>query len=504
MAHPLDDRSTTQDFSGSLDSRFHGDALPGWLNRVALLNDYVRIPYANGSSFASQFLYRELGARGLEVTVVGPNDPTAAAEELPRHHHFLPSVPLRNHPGVRLALPSKRGLAGLAELNIDVTLGNSTSALLEAGVWLREQHKVPLICVNTVHLPSVYNVILPDRLNKSPMVNGLFADRVIPWVEQQIVDVYNRADGLVVLSENLEKYWRDRGVQTPIHVIPRSVEPKIFDATFTEDPFDPRAKRGSRLLCVCRHTREKGLSRLLEIFAQWIVPSVPDATLTLVGDGPDHDAFKQRAAELGIADRVFFPGEYPVTEVPAFYRHADLFVYTSLSETYGQVISEALWCGVPVVALGDGMGVSHQVRDGVNGVLVHPSGDRALEDWRFGGEAVSLLRNTARRRALAHGAERTAHERSQPERCVARYIAAFEEARRHLRTAAPQPRRTPGLAVARWGGLHLLLAGLGLLRAPAVVNRHGRKQPTWESLQDTAPLKSLIPEAGMDDGAAFG
>jgi len=50
-----------------------------WLRHVGLLNDYVRIPYANGSSFATQFLYREFRARGQEVTVVGPDDPETCA-----------------------------------------------------------------------------------------------------------------------------------------------------------------------------------------------------------------------------------------------------------------------------------------------------------------------------------------------------------------------------------------------------------------------------------------
>ena len=36
------------------------DPCQAWPRRVAIMNDYVRIPYANGSSFASQFLYREL------------------------------------------------------------------------------------------------------------------------------------------------------------------------------------------------------------------------------------------------------------------------------------------------------------------------------------------------------------------------------------------------------------------------------------------------------------
>jgi hypothetical protein len=134
-------------------------------------------------------------------------------------------------------------------------------------------------------------------------------------------------------------------VTAPIHVIPRAIEPKIFDHAGEVDPFDPAARRGGRLLCVCRHTREKEIERLIEVFAKWIAPAVPEATLTLVGDGPDHDLFRAHAVAHGVADRTFFPGEFSVKEIPSFYRFADLFVYASLSETYGQVVSEALWCG---------------------------------------------------------------------------------------------------------------------------------------------------------------
>jgi len=71
-----------------------------WLRHIGMLNDYVRIPYANGSSFASQFLYREFRAQGHRVTVVGPSDADAHADELPEQYVMLKSLPLRNHPGV--------------------------------------------------------------------------------------------------------------------------------------------------------------------------------------------------------------------------------------------------------------------------------------------------------------------------------------------------------------------------------------------------------------------
>jgi 1,2-diacylglycerol 3-alpha-glucosyltransferase len=462
---------------------------------IGIINDYLKIPYANGSSFASQFLYREFTRRGHDVTVLGPRDPGADGAELPRNAVPFDSLPLRNHPGLFLALPSREALARSLSAGLDVVLAQTPSGLLDLGVWLRASAGVPLLCVNTIHLPSVYNVLLPDALNSKPGITELFESELIPRVERLTAKAYNLSDGLIVLSAGLERYWRDRGVRVPIHVIPRSVDPGVFDAQPGADPFAPSAVRGQRLLCVCRHTREKNVDRLIRIFATLIAPRAPNATLTLVGDGPDHDAFVALSRSLGVADRVHFPGEYPVTSLARFYRHADVFVYSSLSETYGQVVSEALWSGLPAVAFEDVMGVSHQIKSGENGFLVAPGPDAHAADQRFAQAVRGLLSDRDQRLLLGERAARLAHQRSDPELAIARYYAAFLEARQHCaRTWRPAGLSARALPLARWAAFHTLLAGLGRLRPPAVLNRHGRRQPGWEeTFAATAPF--LEPEA---------
>jgi glycosyltransferase involved in cell wall biosynthesis len=448
-----------------------------WLRRLAILNDYVRIPYANGSSYASQFLYREMSARGHEVTIVGPEDPDAKLSELPPRHISLPSIPLRNHPGFYLAMPSKSSLDALRDANFDMQLVQSPSGLLFAGSWLRQQHGVPLVCVNTVHMPSVYNVVLPDALNHTESMNRLFQERVMPWVESNTIDCYNSGDALVCLSPGLKRYWEDRGIEVPIYVIPRAVEKRIFDRTGEDDPFAGDAPRGARLLIVCRHAREKEVDRVVRTFARYVYPRVEGATLTLVGDGPEHETLKQLAKELQVDHRTYFVGEQGLQQMPAFYRHADLFVYASLSETYGQVVSEALWCGLPVVAMDDGMGVAGQVTDGEDGFLVNPTAEDA--ERRFGAHVELLLTKPALRRQMSEQATRNAKHRSDPEACVQRYLEVFEVAKDHARRMPGGSQLKAYRALARWAGMHATAGAMGLMRKPVELNRNHAATGTW-------------------------
>ena len=150
---------------------------------------------------------------------------------------------------------------------------------------------------------------------------------------------------------------------------------------------------------------------------------------------------KDLVRELGVEQSTYFAGEQGLSQMPAWYRHADLFAYTSLSETYGQVISEALWCGLPVVAMDDGMGVAGQVTDGEDGFLVDPEDNQA--DLQFASYLELLLTKPALRRRMSMLAIQNAKRRSDPDACVKRYLEVFEVARDHARSShrGPLPRR---------------------------------------------------------------
>jgi len=416
--------------------------------RIAILSDFTRIPYANGAAFQTRFLYQQLRQCGHQVTVIGPHDPDASPDELAPGTIALPSIPLATYPGVHLPMPLESWVYDASRWDFDLVFAQTTTLLLEFGVWLRKMRGIPLLCVNTTHLAAAYDVLLPEQIAKLGWVNAGIEFVLKRPYEKLFARIYNNSDGLVVLSEGLRTYWRERGVTAPIHVIPRAVQPEIFDRPLGPDPFaevlssSNAAIQGLRLLCAGRHTREKSQDRLIRIFARHIAPVRPDASLTLIGEGPDSAYYKRVAEEEGVADRVFFPGEVPFTRMPDFYAHADVFVHASLSETYGNVLGEALWCGTPTVAFADGMGVSAQIRDRVNGVLLSPGTNDASQleaDKAFGREVVALLDSPELRARLARTASSMSRERTAPAVVQARMADAFRHAQEHASACGVRP-----------------------------------------------------------------
>ena len=101
--------------------------------------------------------------------------------------------------------------------------------------------------------------------------------------------------------------------------------------------------------------------------------SVPEASLVIVGDGPDRAALEQQRDALGLGERVRFVGGLEREGVLRMFRAADVVLLSSRWENFPHVIVEALAVGTPVISSAVG-GVPEVVRDGENGLLV-PAGD---------------------------------------------------------------------------------------------------------------------------------
>jgi len=353
---------------------------------------------------------------------------------------------MKAYPGLHLPFPLDPQLFDASRWDFDIVFAQTTSLLADFGVWLRKMKGIPLLCVNTTHLPAAYEVLLPSSLSAVPGVRGGLEFFLRRPCEQLFCDIYNESDGLVVLSDGLENYWRERGVRVPVHVIPRAISGDTFDAARGPDPYARiLAEAGlsenlTRLICAGRHSREKCQDRAIRIFAQHVLPHAPDTVLFMVGTGPDSAYYRQVAVELGVQNRVLFTGEVPFSAMPDYYEHADIFVHTSLSETFGNVLGEALWSGLAVVAMADGMGASSQVVHRQNGYLLSPDAPNTeAADARFGAAVVSLVTDALTRRRLGREAARIARMRNAPLVVEQKIAEAFDAARRHVEKTIRRP-----------------------------------------------------------------
>ncbi len=77
----------------------------------------------------------------------------------------------------------------------------------------------------------------------------------------------------------------------------------------------------------------------------------PRLRLTMIGSGPDHEVAKTTAADLQIADKVTFAGRMPKEQIPAELARHDFFLFTSLRDTSGNVLIEAMAAGLPAICL---------------------------------------------------------------------------------------------------------------------------------------------------------
>jgi glycosyltransferase involved in cell wall biosynthesis len=196
------------------------------------------------------------------------------------------------------------------------------------------------------------------------------------------------------------------------------VHPTVAPMPVATDLFAPGGSRdGRRLLFVGRLTAQKGVDHLLHALAAM----KSDASLDIVGDGPNRAAFELLAQQLGISPRIRWHGQLSQSELPPFYQRASAVVVPSVDEGLGLVAVEALLCETPVVAFDSG-GLRDVVQHDKTGLLVKP-GDRvalanALDD---------LLARDGRGSDLGRAGRLYALSAFAPESAARRYAGIYRQ-----------------------------------------------------------------------------
>ena len=322
---------------------------------------------------------RERGVPGFEVEVIGTDAnvdrrlPAVAEVDIPYYAGLKVGVP--SLPGVVEALAEGRysavhlvspGPAGIAAaliariMELPILGSYHTELAAYAGLRANAQLELGMQMALGAFYGQAAHVLSPSAVSDEALHSlGIPAERIGRW---------------------------DRGVDVD-RFDPAKRDPELFDCSRIN------------VLYVGRQTKEKGVDLLAEAFELARLRD-PRLHLVLAGGGPEEQRLRARLGE-----QATFLGWQEGEELARTFASADLFLFASQTDTFGQVILEAQASGLPVVAVGAG-GPTELISDGRTGVLCPPDAEA------LAAAVAGLAHSRAARKRLARGGLAAVRERT--------------------------------------------------------------------------------------------
>ncbi len=339
------------------------------MNILLMTNTYK--PLVGGLEKSIESFAKEYRKRGHRVIIVAPQYPGMKAE---KDVVRVPAVENFNGTDFSLQLPLPGVLQeALGEFRPDIVHSQHPYLVGDTALRIASKFNVPLVFTHhTLYEENVH--YLPGN-----------EEALKRFVIELSTGYANLADCVFAPSESVMQMMRERGVQTPIHVVPTGIYVKHF------------AHGAGRVLrkklhipsyafvvgYVGRLAPEKNLEFLARAVAAFM-KKYPRVHFLVGGQGPSEEMIRNIFIQEGLEDCLHMAGVLKGKKLADAYHAMDVFVFSSQSETQGIVLDEAMASSVPVVAV-DAPGVREVVQDRVNGCLVP---DENIDDFVSGLEWV--------------------------------------------------------------------------------------------------------------------
>jgi glycosyltransferase involved in cell wall biosynthesis/predicted metal-dependent phosphoesterase TrpH len=377
------------------------DSREGETPRVAIMAD--GIGSTHGVSRALEEI-RQRGIPGFEIEVIG-TDP-----DVDRRLAAVAEVDVPFYPGLRIGVPAlPAAVETLAEGAFDAIHVCSPGPVGIAGALIARALGLPL--VGSYH--TELTTYTEERSGQAHLTQAMAI---------AVQAFYGACDLVLSPSPASDEALAEIGIGTE--------RVARWDRGVDADRFDPAlrgqlALRGElNVLYAGRITREKGADRLAEAFLD-ARRRDPRLHLVLAGGGPEQERLCARVGN----EHATFLGWLEGVELARAYASADIFLFPSATDTFGQVILEAQASGLPVVAVAAG-GPLSLIEDRVSGLLSGPTADCLAESL------LELAASPLLRRRLAAVALEEARRRT--------WESAMERLAEGYRRALEQPRSVSG------------------------------------------------------------
>ncbi len=323
--------------------------------RVALVTETYP-PEVNGVAATIACVVDGLRQRGHELQLVRPRqDSTQQPGDEDRFAEVLMrGLPIPRYPQLKMGLPSQRALLRL---------------------WAAQRPDVVHIVtegpLGWSALQAAMRLTLPVVSDFRTNFHAYSRHYGVGWLNKPVMaylrKFHNRTACTMVPTEALRSELGAVGFQG-LRVVARGVDTQRYTPDKRSDAL--RAQWGAKpdtlvALCVGRLAPEKNLGAVItaaQAMRDEMPGHEPRMRLVLVGDGPERARLQQRSPDT------VFAGQRHGDDLAAHYASADVFLFASTTETFGNVVPEAMASGLAVVAY-DHAAAEQLIRHGDNGLL---------------------------------------------------------------------------------------------------------------------------------------
>lgn len=225
-------------------------------------------------------------------------------------------------------------------------------------------------CSGWGFLPAVLGVKAGNKLGKREVLtyHGGGGETFFDKHPRLVRKYLTRTDTNIVLSDFLAKVFEK-------HHLPYTIIPNIIELDASN--FRQRESMKPRFICIRAHEELYNIPCILRAF-QKVQKEIPDASLTLVGDGSLHECLIQQANSMGLKN-VAFTGRVDNSKIFEFLDQADIMISAPKIDNMPVSLIEAMNAGLLVVSSNVG-GVPYMIEDGNNGLLFESDNDSELAE----------------------------------------------------------------------------------------------------------------------------
>lgn len=352
------------------------------------------LPHVGGVARSVRTFLEDYRRAGHRVLVIAPEFPEGPAPRaIERSVERVPAWQKFNGSDFSVSLPLGPALRQrVADFRPDIIHAQHPFLLGDSALRLGAMQGVPVVFTHHT-LYEQYTHYVP--LASAPLQ---------AFVSELATRFANCCQGVIAPSESLARLMADRGVASPVRVIPTGIDTRAF-AKADREPWRRRLGLPADAVLIGHVGRlavEKNLPFLGEALSRCLARE-KRARVLIVGDGPARADLEGVLRDRGLLERVHFAGQLTGRTLREAYAAMDLFAFSSQSETQGMVLVEAMAAGCPVIAL-DASGSRDVVRDRVNGRLLAGT---ATEE-AMARALVRAVRDPALRESWARAARGTA------------------------------------------------------------------------------------------------